>query len=227
MRAFLVRKTLGVTAVASLTLAVCLGAFPARATLVSIDDPVFGPGSITRDTATGLDWIDPALSANRSFSDVSMQLGASGDFAGFRYASASEVRMFFLNAGIPLVGNAADPLPGDDPRVAAFLALVGSTYSNAGKPGVIGITGVDSLQGGNEWVINPYGRGSLQGFVVVYQVGWVGSGVGEFVHDPSFGSWLVTATIPESGTALLFGAGVVWLAMMRRSRSPEPRRRRW
>ena len=37
---------------------------------IEIDNPIIGTASITRDTATGLDWLDLTQSSNRSFHDV-------------------------------------------------------------------------------------------------------------------------------------------------------------
>ena len=55
---------------------------PALARLISIDDLLFGPGSITRDTETGLDWLDLPITqgfdgttSTLSHNDVIAQLG--------------------------------------------------------------------------------------------------------------------------------------------------------
>ena len=58
-----------------------------------------GPGNLTFDPNTGLEWLDWTLSAGRSYDDVSSQLGSSGDFAGFRYATLDETRTLFDNGG--------------------------------------------------------------------------------------------------------------------------------
>ena len=73
----------------------------ADAELVSADDPVFGLGSLTIDTATNLAWLDVTKTDARSFDDVSSQFGAGGEFEGFRYATEEEVLTFFSNANIP------------------------------------------------------------------------------------------------------------------------------
>src|SRR5262249_5795573 len=62
-------------------------------------------GFITRDSATGLDWLDLSLTRNRSHDDIigkdgTNELGAGGEFAGFRYATAEEVQTLYLHAGI-------------------------------------------------------------------------------------------------------------------------------
>jgi uncharacterized repeat protein (TIGR01451 family) len=72
-----------------------------RAELVSISWQTGGDNLITRDTMTGLDWLDLTQTANRSYNDVSSQLGAGGQFAGFRYATQAEVTALFSKFGLP------------------------------------------------------------------------------------------------------------------------------
>jgi hypothetical protein len=86
------------------TLAAALGAAvliagAAEAALVSIDSE-FGTDTVTLDTDTGLEWLDWSLTTNRSFDDISSELGAGGEFEGFRYATADEVATLWTNGGI-------------------------------------------------------------------------------------------------------------------------------
>jgi hypothetical protein len=112
--------------------------------LVSVDDPVFGPGAVTRDNATGLEWLDLTFSTNRSFEDITgvngpNQLDAGGDFAGWRYATVPEIRSLFVDAGIPDVPgfSAANRDP-----VVALMTLVGITCVEecSGNPTSLGIS---------------------------------------------------------------------------------------
>ena len=41
-------------------------------------DSTFGPNTITRDTDTGLDWLDLTLSTNRSYDDIPHLAHAAG-----------------------------------------------------------------------------------------------------------------------------------------------------
>ncbi len=65
---------------------------PSTATLVSIDDAVFGTGAVTRDTApNGLEWLDLGHALGRSFQDLlgsdgSNEFITGGDFSGRRKA---------------------------------------------------------------------------------------------------------------------------------------------
>ena len=71
-----------------------------QAAIVLVNDPSLGASAdgfnITRDTSTGLDWLDLDLSAGRTFNDLtgtdgSNEFIAGGDFEGFRYATHVEL----------------------------------------------------------------------------------------------------------------------------------------
>ncbi len=71
-------------AIFALSLAVGLlaaGTQPATAALIAQDDAKFGPGAITLDTTTGMEWLDLTASTGRSYNEVASQLGVGGDFA--------------------------------------------------------------------------------------------------------------------------------------------------
>lgn len=70
------------------------------AAIVLVDDPALGISAdgfnLTRDTVTGLEWLDLDLSAGRSFDDLtgadgSNEFNSGGDFEGFRYATYLEL----------------------------------------------------------------------------------------------------------------------------------------
>ena len=86
----------------------CMIATSANGSLLGIDWQTAGDKALTQDTTTGLQWLDLSASSNRSFSDVSTQLGVGGDFEGFRYASEVEVRTLFSNAGVPDLSGASE-----------------------------------------------------------------------------------------------------------------------
>ncbi len=82
----------------------------AGAQITEEDDLVFGTGSITRDSAQQLDFLDVPLSIARSYDDVSSQFGVGGDFEGWRHATLDEVVTLVNNWGFsPTV---PDPVPG-------------------------------------------------------------------------------------------------------------------
>jgi hypothetical protein len=72
----------------------------ASAVLQSVNDPVHGPGSITTDTDTGLEWLDLTNSYDQTFLYVASQFGPGGAYEGFRHARSVEVKLYFQHAGI-------------------------------------------------------------------------------------------------------------------------------
>jgi hypothetical protein len=100
-----------------------------NAAVVSADDAIFGAGSVTRDTISGLDWLDLTLSTNRSYTDVSGQFGVGGDFEGWGYATTSDVADLYTSAGGTGPYNGS---PGSDiVWIADLLVLWGITSSSA------------------------------------------------------------------------------------------------
>ena len=80
-------------------------------------------GLITRDTATGLDWLDLTETNNRSFDDVSSKLGAGQEFEGWRYATRDEVAEFWMHLGIP-EGTSQRIHVSDTPKYTIFINAV-------------------------------------------------------------------------------------------------------
>ncbi len=91
-------------------------ALPASAALIEGDWKIAGDKALLHDTAAGLTWLDLGRTGGRSYDDVAANLGVGGDFAGFRFASRSEVIGLFSSAGIPDIdvgfGGTAANVPG-------------------------------------------------------------------------------------------------------------------
>lgn len=59
--------------------------------------------NITRDTSSGLDWLDLTLSSGLSYAEVSAEFGDGGKFEGFRHATTGDIEGLFLGtAGLSL-----------------------------------------------------------------------------------------------------------------------------
>ncbi len=61
-------------------------------------------GDITRDTESGLEWLDLTETLGLSYNYVSGQLGVGGLYEGWRYAISGEVYTLMDHAGIPDIG---------------------------------------------------------------------------------------------------------------------------
>ena len=191
----------------------------AQAILLTADDPIFGSGSVTQDTSSGLEWLDVNASIFRSYNYVSGQFGVGGEFEGWRYATTAEVTTLFTNAGFA-------PAHFSVPAVAEMLDLIvqlGVTHTISGT-----VSGENNM-------INGYfddGDADLRiGYAQLFFDVRVNDSESRDLstnrvltnfldpdHDTgAFGSWLVreTQTVPEPGVGMLFGLGILGLWLLR------------
>lgn len=103
---------------------------PAHAALISMDS-LYGTNSITRDTATGLEWLDPFLGASHgaggtqfwTYDQVRNEFGTGGLFEGFRFANRNDLdTLFHTSAGI-------DPAGGSHTAIGDLIGMLGDTFS--------------------------------------------------------------------------------------------------
>jgi hypothetical protein len=188
----------GAIAAAVLLLVGCL---PVQGALVSGTDPLFGPGSLTLDTATGLAWLDLPISAGYSYEQMSAALQPGGAFVGFRYATSQEVAGLFSSAGINGAGWFPDSSPGFQP-IIGLITLLGQTSSQDGYPEAGGISGT----WGNGGLIRPILDFVYENGVPGYEVSGYPTPAWEFGSTTASSSWLV-APIPEPGAVGIAAVG--------------------
>lgn len=109
-----------------LSLLLLLWAPCAKSALTVEDWQAPGDGLLTRDTATGLKWLDVTVSQGLSWNASVSELGAGGRLAGFRRATDAEIVNFWLDAGIPNIGAAGATAANFQP-VRALQQLWGDT----------------------------------------------------------------------------------------------------
>jgi hypothetical protein len=63
-------------------------------------DSMFGMGTVTRDSATNLEWLDLDLTTAYSFNSVTAQFGPAGAFPGFAIATPAQVNTMINDSGI-------------------------------------------------------------------------------------------------------------------------------
>ncbi len=148
-----------------------------------MDSNRWGAGSLTKDSATGLQWLDLNLATNISYKSMLTEQGGGGVYAGFRYATANEVETLFINAGTPDVNS------GSAANVAAaqgLIALIGASNSFRGNDEIFGITGTATATGSVSAIIDHV----FNNGVAFYDINAVTSPVyGLDYHNAPVGNW--------------------------------------
>jgi len=192
----------------------------AAGSLTSLSDPVFGPNSLTLDTATGLTWLDWSLTTNRAVSDIATQFGPAGQFRGFRYATKNELIKLYGDAGFQNLDVFDLGTTVDFQAAKDFVALFGSTrqYNDASVqlnqsraflgPGSYGLAGYQveavvstearsarGFAGANGGLVDPVGIGNGP-------TPDAGSALVRIIPEPASGALIVCAMVISFG---LFG----------------------
>jgi PEP-CTERM motif-containing protein len=220
-----IRTAICVALAASLSVA----ATEASAALVS-ENSSYGTNTLTLDTSTGLEWLDLTLTQNMSINQVSGQLGAGQQFAGFQYAHATDLHTLILDGGA-----SAEPLffsmaASNITAVTNLISLFGQTFTeNSSGQGTFGSQGwtaehgklgPDDAETAQFWIQQNIGGCPCASALAS---GFAQSSSLDFA-DPRFGSFLIrpfTATVPEPSTwamMILGFAGIGFMAYRRKSK---------
>lgn len=111
-----------------------LASLPAHAGVIDADGhaatPPGHPGAIF-DDGTNLLWLDATETDGRSLADVGSELGAGGEFEGWRLATRDQLRELFVNAGLDITSTGDTGGWVDDailrPKVQSFVGIYGQT----------------------------------------------------------------------------------------------------
>ena len=121
--------------------ALLIGMSNANATLISANDAVYGAGSLTQDTVTGLEWLDLTISQGFSYNNVINGVGNSFLANGFVVATLTQVEAFLTAAGWNGVDDSANNLGVTNhlATVTTLINLLGTIGTNA-FPGELAFT---------------------------------------------------------------------------------------
>lgn len=214
------------------------------ADLISLDDSAFGVGSITRDTDTGLDWLDVTATRDLSYDDVAAQMSVGGSYEGWRYATVTEFDTLIKNFGyIPIESECRreeitfcdSGLVGDNHLIEQMLKMLGDNNdvdddvnnslrdTDDNGAGTSYFILIDDL---NEWHDHFLSVGLIADGEYIYRdTGQFYNDFGDFVesssgpigsssHGSYYGSALVR--VPEPSTFTLLALGLLGLVLRRK-----------
>lgn len=177
-------------------------------------------GAYTRDTLSGLEWLDLTETQNLSYEQVTLEMSSGGAYEGWRYATRAEFFDLIVNAGLTLTDPAtaySDTTPYTSfvagPEWALSTSLIDmlgdTTYSGPNIPATSGILG--------DTRINTKGQTTHPIAVIRYDSIWVpGVFLGEYDNSPIDGSYLVRAVPLPSSAWLLCSSLLVLLSRRKR-----------
>lgn len=226
MKTNLKKPTLYLT-LATVAVALALTSTTSHAALLSVDYLTNGDGLLTRDTATGLEWLEITLTYNRNYLDIQSLTDSGGAYDGFRRASEAEYSMLLANAGLPtafddfleftdpaLIGAARELQSLLGHRLYNEYDFVSGTFNSVYDMSAYYSDGLGSVR--------VYDRPNEQDDNLTILNDWVGSGEFGRRHS-SIGYFLVRSspanTVPDSGNmAMMLGGGLMCLVAAGRSR---------
>ena len=207
---------MGFKSIALVTTALVLST-SVNAALVSVDWINADDNLITRDTISGLNWLDMTETNDMSYNFVNSQLGVGGQFEGWRYASSEEAINLWGNFGINLAGSGLGSSVGLNTGIVTATDFFGDTsaeYSsqNTGSAGLVS----DSPASGMHTAMGAYFN-QPSNTSYYYQDSII---FGDDTHYLYYGSYLVqTSSVPVPAAAWLFGSGLLGLIGLARRKS--------
>jgi len=206
------KTTTAVLLTATLTTAATAG----LAGFSSADWQSAGDNLLTVD-ANGNTWLDWTHTQGRSYNDVASQLGAGGEFEGFRYATEAEMTQLYANAGTPVVNPINTTDPGYAGALSLLSAVLGDTWADGGQTGAVyGLAGSSAV---NPSLVGDFGVGPYH-MVSAFSTDARGIVSLRFYNngdDRILTEGHALVLIPAPGSAALLGLGGLMAARRRRN----------
>lgn len=185
-----------------------------NAALISDDLNTSGDGLITRDTTSGLSWLDLTETINLSYFQIQSELRNGGNLSGWRFATQTEVIGLWFNFGIDLSPGPSRHENGAlDPKIFAATNFLGNTFRYGTEIGLnfTGVTGFLPLTDNQSTIISEVGAFGINNERNHYYP------VNSLTHNLSdhfgpVGTYLVATTaVPVPPAVWLFGSSFIGL----------------
>jgi hypothetical protein len=187
----------------------------ANAALVSVDWKNAGDNLITRDTASGLDWLDLTETNNITRITI-LTLIDSGSLDGWRYATSSEVVTLWDNFGIDLRDSASNTQNGLNTNLHNAIAYLGNISCEWYCPnypyGTMGMTAdiVSTSYPSTYMILGSYYFQPTN--ITRYHTADGNTYASYNNSETSYGHYLVKSSpVPIPPAAWLFGSGLIGL----------------
>jgi hypothetical protein len=192
-----------------------------HATVVAINDPVWGASSVIVDSATGLEWLSLTKTVGDSVSSVASQTGVTGTYAGWQIARDSQVVTLLNDAGpsttLTLGGTVTSNVAADVTQGVSTAQLLGLTSTAANFYDAAGLA---NGSGG------PFASGIEAGTSPTYSTPFVtaisdGISFAPSQTNPGVGVWLeraIPVPLPASVWLMLSALGGLGFAARARPR---------
>jgi hypothetical protein len=116
------------------------------------DDQFFGPGAVTRDSDSGLDWLDLTVTAGKSRTAVGALLASVPAYRSWRYATEEEVSSLYSHAGIAPLNVLSVPNFAPVSSLLDRLGITGEVAISPRRIGHIGITASQNVSGEDSFI---------------------------------------------------------------------------
>lgn len=189
-----------------------------QAALIVVNDSVFGPASVLRDTTNQIDYLRLDFTMGYGYNGIIAETGTGGDFEGWGVASVADMDALGISAGIS--GGSTDPA---QISIAENLrdwfcpvgTCVNSSSTHEYARGLVSDAGPDYQSGAPSLLAFTIGRRfNVNPDEVDFRV----SGHGGYDHTNEE-IWMVrTSPVPVPAAVWLFGSGLIGLTAFARRR---------
>ena len=173
-----------------------------------------GDGVITRDTETGLEWLDVTRTAGMTYNEVNAWLAPGGLYEDWRRASNEEALALWSAFSIDLSPGAPSSATGWNQNVVNIASYLGNTSNHSDYPQMLlGVTNSTSTSGYLYEVGAWIRRDSLYADPVTTYVTLHSTLHDNNVRNDNVGTYLVreVSAVPIPAAIWLFGSGLIGL----------------